>query len=213
MSTHRSIRLLVAGFLVSGIAGGVLLAEGARVQTAEEAIAADARWYAQSQGVSHAEAVRRLRIQSEMGGLIGQLRRTHRARLAGIVIEHQPVYRVRVRLTGTVPVAPQEHKLGGSRLPVVFETGAKATLAELTTAMSVHMDALRRIYPTLAGMGTDERTGEIVLDVYAPTASEADAARAKFAEAQALLGVPARLEIASAYPTTLVGTVAGSGRQ
>lgn len=187
--------------ILSLLLAGVLLAD-ARVQTADEAIAADARWYAQSQGVSHAEAIRRLRIQSEMGGVVGQLRKTCKARLAGIVLEHQPVYQLRVRLTGTEPVAPREYALGGSRLPVVFETGAKATLDELTTAMSAHLDALKRIYPTLAGMGTDERTSEIVLDVYAPDASAADAAKAKLAEAQALLGVPVRIEITNAYPTT-----------
>ena len=205
------IRSLVLGVLASGIC--VAVDAGQRVQTAEESIAADAQWYARDQGVSHAEAVRRLRIQSEMGGLIAQLRRTYKARLAGIMIDHQPVYRVRVRLTGTLPVAPKEYKLGGSRLPVVFETGARATLEELTTSMRVHLDALKRIYPTLAGVGTDERTGEIVLDVYAPDASDADAARAKFAEAQALLGVPARLEITTAYPTTLMGAPAGSRRR
>jgi hypothetical protein len=177
-------------------------AKTTRVQTAEEAIAADARWYAQSQGVSQEEAVRRLRIQSEMGGLIGQLRRTHKARLAGIVIDHQPVYRVRVRLTGTLPVATQEHALGGSRLQVVFEVGAKATLDALITSIGVHLDGLKRLYPTLAGVGTDESTGEIVLHVYAPDARAADAAREKLAEVQALLGQPARIEITSAYPTT-----------
>jgi streptogrisin C len=193
-------RFAIIALLVAGTAGA------ARVQTAEEAIAADARWYARSQGLSQEEAVRRLRIQSEMGGLISQLRKTYKARLAGIVIDHQPVYRVRVRLTGTLPVAAQEHKLGGSLLPVVFEIGAEATLEELLTAMRVHLDALKRLFPTLAGLGTDERTSEIVLDVYAPTAAEADVAKAKLVEARALLGVPVRIDIANAYPTLQAGT-------
>ncbi|HJQ36946.1 MAG TPA: hypothetical protein VKB93_07395 [Thermoanaerobaculia bacterium] len=172
----------------------------ATVQTADEAIAADARSYARSQGVSQEEAVRRLRIQLEMGGLIGRLRKTYKSRLAGIIVDHQPVYRVRVRLTGPSPVAPQEHKLGGSTLPVVFETGATATVDALVQAMSTHAEALKRLYPTLAGMGADERTSEIVLDVYAPTAEEAAAAKAKLGEAQALLGVPVRIAITDAYP-------------
>jgi hypothetical protein len=212
--TLGMIRLLnVVGLLAATIAGAVVLAEGAgqpaqqrgntRVQTAEEAIAADAQWYARDQGVSQKEAVRRLRIQSEMGGLIGQLRRTYKARLAGIVIEHQPIYRLRIRLTGTLPVAPQEHKLGGSQLPVVFEIGAKATLDELTTSIGVHQVALQRLFPTLSGIGTDQRTGEIVVDVYAPSAEAADAARAKLPQAEALFGQPVRIEITSAYPSTL----------
>jgi hypothetical protein len=210
--------LAVIAVLASGIGGAIVLAtpssaqsteqpaeqpDTTPVQTEEEAIAADAQSYARSAGLSQEEAVRRLRIQSEMGWVIGQLRRTYKHRLAGIAIEHQPIYRVRVRLTGTEPVATQEYALGGSLLPVVFETGATATVDELTTAMTTHMDALKRLYPTLAGMGTDESTGEIVLDVYAPDADTAAAARAKFPEAQALLGQPVRIEITNAYPRTL----------
>lgn len=177
------------------------MSKDGRVQTREEAIAADAQSYARSQGVSQEEAVRRLRIQSEMGGLIGQLRKTYEARLAGIAIEHQPVYPVRVRLTGAEPVAAEEHALGGSLLPVVFETGAAATLDELVAAMERHQDALLRLYPTLAGIGTDERTGEIVLHVFAPDHDAAAAARAKLPEARSILGHAARVEITSAYPT------------
>ena len=194
------LRLLLI-FIVAGLA--LPGRPATRVQTADEALAADAREYARDQRVSQEEAVRRLRIQSEMGGLIGQLRKTYKSRLAGIAIEHQPVYRVRVLLTGTKPVAAQEHKLGGSPLPVVFETGAKATLDELVAAMTANVDALKRIYPTLAGMGTDERTGEIVLDVYAPDAKDAAAAKAKLPEAQKLLGVTFRIDITSSYPTLM----------
>jgi len=193
----KTLRLLgVLTVLAAGSAFG-----STRVQTPAEAISADARSYARDQGVSQEEAVRRLRIQSEMGGLIAQLRRTHRARLAGILIDHQPIFRIRVRLTGTMPVTAQEHALGGSRLPVVFETGARATLDALTTAMHVHQKALLRLHPTMSGMGADERTSEIVLYVYAPDADAAQAARAKSAQTQALLGEPARIEITSAYPT------------
>ena len=192
--------LSVAALLAAGIAG----ADATRVQTAEEALHADARWYARDQNVSQEEAVRRLRIQMEMGGLIGRLRKTHKARLAGIALEHQPVYRVRVLLTGTKPVPAEEHSLGGSTLPVVFETGARATLEKLVAAMTVHQAALKRLYPTMSGMGTDERTGEIVVYVYAPTAAEAAAAKAKLPEAQALLGgLPVRIEITDGYPTLL----------
>jgi streptogrisin C len=173
------------------------------VQTPEEALAADARWYARDQGVSQEEAVRRLRIQTHMGGLIGQIRRTYKTRLAGIIVEHEPVYRVRIRLTGTSPVAAQEHAIGGSRLPVIFETGAKATVDDLVAAMTRHQEALKRLYPTMSGLGADERTSEIVIYVYAPDAKTAADAIARLAEAQTLLGLPARIEITDGYPSTL----------
>ena len=175
----------------------------ASVQTAEEAIAADARWYARDQGVSQEEAVRRLRIQTQIGGLIGRLRRTHQARLAGIIIDHKPEYRVRVRLTGTLPVAAREHAIAGSRLRVIFETGAKATVEDLVAAMTLHQEALKRLLPTMSGLGVDERTSEIVVYVYAPDEKAAAAATAKFSEAQRILGQPARIEITSGYPSLL----------
>lgn len=196
-------RLLILAFVATS-----LVAQAGRVQTPAEAIAADAREYARSQGVTQEEAVRRLNMQMEMGGLIGQLRKTYKSRLAGIAIEHQPVYRVRVLLTGTQPVASQKHKLAGSTLPVVFEVGAKATVDQMVQAMIAHSDALKRIYPTLAGMGTDERIGAIALDVYAPDAESAAIAKAKLPEAEKLLGVPVRIEIVRGYPSNDVGDLA-----
>lgn len=175
----------------------VIVAFAAVAQRSEGSADGDAAWYARDQGVSRKEAVRRLRIQSEMGGLIQRLRKTHEARLAGIVVDHQPEYRLRVRLTGTLAVPTQIHALGGSHLPVVFETGAQATLAELLASMTKNQAALSRVFPTLAGIGTDESTSEIVMMVYAPTDADAAAAKAKLPAALALLGVPARIEMTS----------------
>lgn len=190
MKTTALIMMLALGAAAHG---------GQRTQTAEEAIAADARMYARDQGVSQEEAVRRLRIQQQLGGTIGSLRTEYRSRLAGIAIEHKPVYRVRVRLTGNTPVANRVLKIAGSELPIVFETGAAATVEELVAAMTAHQAALLKIYPNLAGMGTDERTGEIVLVVNAADAP--GEAQAKLPQARALLGMPVRLEITNAYPT------------
>ncbi len=173
------------------------------VQTVEEAIAADAQWYARDQGVTHGEAVRRLRMQRVMGDLGERLRNAHKERLAGIVIEHKPVYRLRVRLTGDLPVAAQSHAMGGSELPVAFETGAKVTLAALRASLAKNHHALKGIFPTYAGVGIDESTSEIVITVVATTAAATAAANAKLPQALELLGVPARIEISPAYPTTL----------
>lgn len=172
-----------------------------RAQTAEEAIATDAQAYARNEGVSADEAARRLRIQRDMGPVIDRLRTTHKARLAGIVIDHKPVYRIRVRLTGETPIVAQNIPVGGSELPVAFETGAKATLDALVASLRANQAAVARHYPNLAGIGTDEGTGEIVVRVMAPTAEAATAARGKFADVQKLLGQPARIEITDAYPT------------
>jgi hypothetical protein len=211
----------VVAVLAVGVGGGALRAQEAppappgqqkedqapRRQTAEEAIATDAQWYARSEGVSQAEAARRLRMQRDTGPIIERLRNAHKNRLAGIVIDHKPAYRIRVRLTGNLPVQAQNEAAGGDHLPVMFETGAPATLDALVASLRANQAAVAKLYPNLAGIGTDESTSEIVLFVNAPGADAANAARAKFAEVQKLLGQPARLEITDAYPT--VGDVRG----
>lgn len=170
------------------------------VQSAEQAIAADAQAYARSTGVSQGEAVRRLRMQRDMGDLIEQLRAAHKGRLAGIVVDHEPNYRLRVRLTGPEAVAERKVPLGGSELPVAFETGAKATYEGLRGSLRANQAAVARLYPNLAGIGIDESTSEIVVTVNAPAAPDAEAARAKGGELQTILGQPFRIEITDSYP-------------
>ena len=217
----RKIICSVVAVLTVGVGGGALRAQEApptppglqqqdqvpRSQTAEEAIAKDAEWYASSEGVSRGEAVRRLRMQRDAGAIIERLRNAHKDRLAGIVIDHKPVYRIRVRLTGNQAVEPRNEPAGGDQLPVAFETGAAVTLDALVASLRTNLPAVAKLIPDLGGMGTDESTGEIVVFVAAPGADAASAARAKFPEVQKLLGVPARIEITPARPT--VGDVRG----
>ena len=164
------------------------------LQTADQSIAIDAQWYARDQGVSQEEAVRRLRIQRDMGPLIEQLRSLHQLRLAGVVVDHKPGYRLRIRLTGDLPVPSQTLAVGGSQLPVVFETGAKATHQALISALAANLPALATMFPTLDGVGIDQSTSEIVLTVYAADAAAAAAATGKLSQAQSLLGQPSRIE-------------------
>jgi streptogrisin C len=169
-------------------------------QSADDAVASEAQAYARSAGISQGEAVRRLRIQRDMGPLIERLRNAHQDRLAGVVVDHAPTYRLRVRLTGDAPVAARKEALGGSELPVAFETGAKATLESLRTSLRANQVAVARLYPTLAGIGIDESTSEIVVTVFAKEAAAEEAARGKFAEVQKVLGAPARIEFTTMYP-------------
>lgn len=166
--------------------------------------------YARSEGISHAEASRRMRVRKAMDGLIERLREVHKERLAGIVLDHKPIYRLRVRLTGNAPVAAQRHVLGGSELPVVFDTGARATVATLRASLVKNQAALKEIFPTLAGALIDERTSEIVIEVHAPTPAAADVARGALPQVVARLGVPARIELAEAYPSLLVDVFGGA---
>lgn len=171
-----------------------------RAQTVEEAIATDAAAYARNEEASQEEAVRRLRMQRDLGDIIDRLRTAHKARLAGIVVEHEPVYRLRVRLTGDQPVQAQNVPAGGSQLPVTFEIGAQATLDAMVASIRGNMAGVKRHYPNLAGIGTDESTGEVVVRVVAEDAEAQAAARAKLPQVQTLLAVPVRVEFARAYP-------------
>ncbi len=66
----------------------------------EDAIAKDAHWYAERFGVSHEEAVRRLRWQGAIGALDSGLRGERRT-FAGLWVEHEPVYQIVVAFTVT----------------------------------------------------------------------------------------------------------------
>jgi hypothetical protein len=79
-------------------------------------------------------------------------------------------------------------------LPVAFETGAPATLDALVASIQSNLPALKTLFPTLDGIGTDESTSQIVLTVYAPDAVTAAASKAKEGQVAALLKQPFRIE-------------------
>src|SRR3954470_9330948 len=70
------------------------------MQTPAEALAQDAAEYARQHHVEADEALRRLKAQEETVAATDRLRVTHAKRLAGIAIEHEPIYRVVVLLKG-----------------------------------------------------------------------------------------------------------------
>ncbi len=201
-----SVAALTVGLASIGGAGHaqeVSPTDNIPVQTVEESIAVDAEWYMRSQGVAKEEAMRRLRIQREMGDVIDRMRRQYQGRLAGIVIDHKPDYRLRVRLTGSEAVAAQSVSLGGSTLPIAFETGAPATVDALVASIQSNLTALQTLFPTLDGIGTDESTSQIVLTVYAPDAVTATAAKAKESQVAALLKQPFRIETTNVMETLM----------
>ncbi len=66
------------------------------------ALLVDAEIYASMNNVSLEEAVRRLKLQNEIGNLNARLSENEKETFAGLWIEHQPNYRVIVRLTQIV---------------------------------------------------------------------------------------------------------------
>lgn len=191
--------LLLAGpaLMAQDAPAGGQADESVAVQTADQALAADAASYAKDADVSSAEAARRLRLRLEADEQLARLRSRHEGRYAGGYIDNGANYGLVIRLTGDAAVAAEMLALPSGQFPVRFETGAAATLAELVSAVEAKLGALKLALPTLQGVGTDERTGQIVATVYA-AGLDATAAKAREAELTALVGHPVRVDIVAA---------------
>lgn len=171
----------------------MMIGAGAVAQQAPEAaLAQDAAEYATAHGVSLDIAVQRLVAQEESVAATDAIRARFADRLAGIAIEHEPVWRIVVLLTGTDPVADETVRAGGLSVPIHYRTGAAATRAQLVTAIALYQTQIRNMLSRPPAMGVDPRTGELVVMV-----GEGDAGfyapgelRARLA---ALTGVPVRI--------------------
>lgn len=153
-------RLLM--FLAFAALAAPAAAQPPRVQTPEEALAQDAAEYARNHRVTAQEAARRLRAQAESVAATDEIRRVYATRLAGISIEHRPAFRIRVLLTGAAPVADRVITAGGMPVPIVFETGARATGEQVVAAIYRYREAIRELLAH-DGLGHDPRTGGMVV--------------------------------------------------
>lgn len=169
-----------------------------RIATAAEALQQDGRSYATEFNVGIDEAVRRLRAQEQQGDVIARLRDANRSRFAGLWIEHQPTFRVVVRLTGDAPASPEfETAAAGSPIPVAFVTNATATESQVLAKIRESLPLFKAALPALMGTDMDVKTGDIVLTVYAVGAA-GEAAKAKGAELGRQIGHPVRIELVGA---------------
>ena len=172
----------------------VVAQDSASLQTAVEAMVQDAREYARANGVSLAEALNRLRAQEESVAATDRIRQAYRDRLAGIAIEHQPAYRIVVLLTGSEPIPDQTVEAGGIDVPILFRTGAAATVDQLLVALDDHRAEIQAALSAPAGIGIDPRTGELVVMVRSAdvAAAGSDALAARLA---AIAAVPVRVRV------------------
>lgn len=99
-----------------------------------------------------------------------------------------------VRLKGAAPANRRLLKLADGDVPVEFEVGASATVDELVAAYERNYAAIKQLLPTLQGLGTDERTGDIMLLVQA-AGSAAETVGGKKDDLFELLGHPVRIEV------------------
>jgi hypothetical protein len=197
------IRPMASTFLpiLAGLLGIAAQAEDPRridpVQPAAKARYPDVAGTARGSGIGEAEAARRLRLQEVSAPHVSKLRREFADRLAGLYLESEGDYRLVVRLEGEIPVADRWIGSGRDRMRIQFLAGAPATLAVTLEKIAASMPAIGAQLPGLMGTGVDERTGEVMLNVYA-VGGDVAGARAAEPALERLLGHPLRIEFSSA---------------
>ncbi len=206
MVTMRAVRnlLLAIGLLCAAPAAAqiapppVVTAPSGPTITLEppaDALARDAGEYARDYAVPLDEALRRLTAQEDSAAATDALAEEFRDRLAGIVIEHRPAWRIVVVLTGDTPVPGRSIVAGGLTVPVIFRTGAGATREQVVWAMTWHQGAIRALLRRGPGMGLDPRTGELVVTIGASDAEAAGGAELLRQRIAAIAHVPVRISV------------------
>ncbi|WP_404370160.1 hypothetical protein AB5I39_01380 [Sphingomonas sp. MMS24-J45] len=163
------------------------------LETPAESRERDAAEYARQFGISQAEASARLIAQEASVPITDAIAETYRDRLAGIAIEHRPIYRIVIYLTGSEPVPDQTLTTDAGTVPIVFRTGAKVTRDRVIWAMTYHQAAIRAALRSPPGIGLDPRSGELVVtigDLDAATGTEGLKARL-----EAIAGVPVQIRV------------------
>jgi hypothetical protein len=176
-----------------GVPAPGALAATSQPQDGIAALAQDAAEYALHHGVTIMEAMHRLRAQEESVAATDRIAILFQDRLAGISIEHQPVYRIVVLLTGSTPVPDEIVAAGGMAVPIVFRTGAPATRAHILATIVTYRDLILAAVKGPAGLGLDPRSGELVVRVKA-TLIGRDEAAALSADLAYRTGVPVRID-------------------
>jgi len=199
------------------IALGFFLNFSVEAQTAQEvnrvkqdALNRDAEFIAKHSGLPYEDVQRQLRLQAANGSLISGLREEFKDRFAGIYAEHYPIDRIVVRLTGDTPVVSRKLQFGDDLLMVDFIVAQAHTHAELVNAIMEKSAALKKLFPQLQGLSANEKTGEVVLDIYVPV-KDSEIIDKMRAAAQKILQVPARINSVSVGNLKLQASIIGGG--
>lgn len=204
---RRLFAFLLVLFAVPAIAQTAPSAS--RIQTPAEALAQDAGQYAKQFGVSQTEAERRLRALADSVSVTDDIEANYRDRVAGVSVEHKPALRILVYLTGDESVPNRKLKAGGTTVPIVFRTGAKASRDRVIWAMTYKQPAIRAALPNPPAMGLDPRTGELVIVVPTATAA-ANGREALRKRLEGIAGVPVRLLVLDQIDINLSAPMGGS---
>lgn len=204
-SMYRSRRLLIAAALCG------LFAVTAFAQTASppsKALLEDAASYAKDTGVSLDEAVRRLRLQTEIGRF-DEMLSVQEPSYAGLWIEHQRQYRLVVRFQDPSAEGRLRSRIAGTPLAgMVVETRpAVVSLAKLKEHRATALKRLRQLgFAVDTDINVKENRVEIYSDKSQALRTALTAARATLPERVEMVAVPSL-----AKPAVLRGGDGGSG--
>lgn len=145
------------------------------------------------------EKAKLLRVQYGGDALVRELRETYASRLAGLFWDQKEGEHSRLvlRLTGDEPVEDRMLEVCGAPLTVAVVTGQTHTREELQKLHVDNLNWLRGKFPGLQGTYADERSGEIVLEIYQPEAEGVDV-EALTQDAESRLDAPLRVEMTTA---------------
>lgn len=203
MKNYYAVLSLTA--LITGLAVNAHARSEARVAASEEGVAAAG--YSKEHKVSLAEAAKRLRIQDEFGQTAANLREEFSERLAGIYLQHEPDYRIIVRLVGKNAVEERMLVFPSGPIRISFRPGASATKYELLAAVKRKREILKKMLPDMQSISVDERTGQIVIQIFS-NATDKPAYLEQTNAIQTILGYPTRVKIEDAREVDL-GKVRG----
>jgi hypothetical protein len=153
--------------------------------------------YALAIGVDIDEARRRANLLNEARPILDSIRKEASDTLAGLYKVHDPDLRVYLRLTGE-PSPALRSIIAESPLPIIVSTNAALSLSESVLRLERAIPGVQSRVPERIGTSIDERTGDVVMDVFieddpeqiAEAKARIEAARDSLAQA---VGLPVQI--------------------
>lgn len=199
-----------------GLGAAIALANPAPVEaqsvtppaSIDAALAEDAVAVAPRLGLSPAEAVRQLHLQSASVAITDAIADRYTDRLAGISVGFGATFGIVVLLTGDRAVSDEVMLIDGNAVTVTYRTGARSTRTGVVQAITAHQAAIRASLLRPPGMGFDPRTGELVIVVSTLDVDREGAGPLRDRLA-GMAGVPVRLRIIERASRDLSGVEGG----
>lgn len=167
-----------------------------------QALMDDVKDIARSGKVTPEQAARHLNDEDLLSSLASELKATYADRWAGLYITHSPETHLVVRLKASAQAAIDASKSLPDDAPVTVTGGASHTLQELQDVIHRQYPELKQAFPELQGIYVDQRTGEVVLDVYGSPSQ----ARPLHDIAQQMVEAPVRVDMHSSRLVLQIGS-------